>query len=125
MVIPGGSPYAPPMVTVALYGRSLALSSIGAGLEPRAWLRLVPLDAPPPELARQLEAVEANVVIFDIASAHPDALALWRSRPNLLLIGVDMASDDAIVLSRTSTRVATTNQLLHIIRGARPVESNA
>ena len=56
--------------------------------------------------------------------------ALLRTRqaskplpPGLLLIGVDMASGAATVLSRTSTHVATTDELLHVIRGERPVES--
>lgn len=113
------------MVTVVLWGQSLALSSIGASLKTQKWLRLVPLDAEAFDIARLLAAAEADVVIFDLAAARPDAFALWKMCPSLLLIGVDVASDSAVLLSRTSTRVATTNDLLELIRGEVPVESGS
>lgn len=119
----GGSPYPPLMATVVLYGQSLALSSIGASLRRQKWLELVSLDAAVPGLANVLAAMEADVVIFDLVAEHPDALTLWKTRPGLLLIGIDMASGTATVLSRTSTHVATTDELLHVIRGESPVES--
>ncbi len=96
------------MRTVALYGTSLALSSIAATLAGRAGLRVVP--------APELGALQPDVIIFDLAAPRSDFnIALWRARPEVLLIGVDLGSDRMYVLSGRPARVLTLENLYQAI----------
>jgi len=102
--------------TVVLYGNSLVVSSIGASLRERAGLQILTIDAALPDAAQQLSAPRPDVVIFDLATAQPDfAIALWKAQPNILLIGVDLKTGHALVLSGQASRVLTTDDLLHVI----------
>ncbi len=104
------------MRTLALCGNSLVMSSISAGLRDRAELRLVHLDATAPEAEQQLDALEPDAVIFDLASAEADrAVALMKSHPRFLWIGVDLAANKALVLSGQSTCVRTGDDLMQLI----------
>src|SRR5512143_1895174 len=96
------------MRTVALYGNSLVISSIGASLQGRAGLEVKCVDATRPDAASQLTALQPDVVICDLAMAEPVfTIALWKARPRLLLIGVDLKTGQALVLSGQSSRLLT------------------
>ena len=111
--------------TVVLYGNSLVVSSIGASLQCRAGLRVLPLDAALPDAAQQLSALQPDVIIFDLATTLPnDAIRLWRALPALLLIGVDLSKGAALVLSGQPARMLTTNDLLHVIESHATSESS-
>ncbi len=104
------------MLTAALYGDSLLLAGIGASLERRAGLRVLPIDATPPGAAERLSELRPDVVVFDLAAACPESvLALWKARPHFLLIGVDLASDRAVFWSSQSWRVLSADELIGLI----------
>ncbi len=104
------------MRKVALYGNSLVLSSIGASLHGRAELQVSCVDATLPDVASRLKVLQPDVVIFDLAMAQPEfALALWKARPRLLLIGVDLTTGQALVLSGQPSRLLTMDDLLQVI----------
>ncbi len=104
------------MHTVILYGNSLALSSIGASLREQAGLRVLPVDAALPDAARQLCELHPDVILFDLATAQPDfSIALLKARPHTLLIGVDLGTGKALVLSSQTSRALTTDDLLQVI----------
>jgi len=106
------------MRTVALYGNSLVVSSIGASLQGRAGLQVSSVDATLPDAASRLGALQPDVVIYDLAMAQPEfALALWKAQPNLLLIGVDLTTGQALVLSGQPSRLLTMDDLLQVIEG--------
>ena len=106
----------PDIRTVALYGNSLAVSSVGASLQGCAGLKVLRLDAALPDAAQQLSALQPDILIFDLAATRPnDAIGLWKARPALLLIGVDLAMGEARVLSGQPARALTTDDLLHVI----------
>jgi hypothetical protein len=106
----------PEIRTVVLYGNSLAVSSIGASLQGRAGLQVLPLDAALPDAAGQLSALQPDILIFDLAATLPnDALRLYKARPALLLIGVDLATRSAVVLSGQPARALTTDDLVQVI----------
>ncbi len=92
------------------------MSSISAGLRDRAELQLVHIDATMPEAQQQLNALEPDAVIFDMASAEADcAVALMKSHPRFLWIGVDLASNKTLVLSGQSCCVRTSDDLMQLI----------
>jgi hypothetical protein len=99
------------VLTVVLYGNSLALSGVGASLEAHPGLRVVQVAA----AADALSAFEPDVIVFDLAAAQPDVFALWRQHPHVLPIGVDMLEHRAVVYSEQSSRAWTTDDLLRVI----------
>ena len=105
------------MQTVALLGSSLAISSIGASLQGCRGLQVVAVDVPMQDAAQHLGVLQPDVVIFDLTAAQPDfAITLWKARPGLLLIGVDVARGKALVLSGQAARALTTEDLLQVIQ---------
>ncbi len=104
------------MQTIILYGRSLALSSVGACLDGREGLRVVHVGTGLLGTARGTDELRPDVVIFDVTAMQPGfAVELLRSKPGLLLIGVDLANRRALVLSSQTSRVLTTDDLVHVI----------
>jgi len=111
------------MQTVVLFGSSLVVSSIGASLQGCSGLQVMAVDleasatAAMPSAAQRLAALRPDVVLFDLAAAQPDfAITLWKAQPDLLLIGVDLATNQALVLSGQPTRALTTEDLLQVIQ---------
>ncbi|HNS51554.1 MAG TPA: hypothetical protein PKO09_10280 [Anaerolineae bacterium] len=103
---------------VILYGKSLILGSVGASLRGRPDLEVVPLAPPLPE-ARELEALAPAAILFDLEAAQPDAaLRLLKGHPRLLLIGIDPAGDEILILSGRQERAAAVADLLSVIQGA-------
>jgi hypothetical protein len=108
------------MLTVALYGSSLVLSSIGAALAAQPGIHVHAVNTIDPGPERLPDELGADVVVFDMAVLAPETFALWRASPDVLLIGVDIASDMAIVFSREFTHVGTTSELVQVIRTHAP-----
>ena len=112
------------MRTVAIYGSSLVVSSIGASLEHRAGLRVLSFDAATPGAAERLRAMHPDAIVFDLASKQFDsAVALWKAQPHVVLIGVDMAADQMLVLSGESSHVFTPDDLVQVIEARAPAET--
>jgi hypothetical protein len=99
------------VLTVVLYGNSIALAGVGASLGARPGLRIVQATA----AADVLSTLDPDVIVFDLAAAQPDVVALWRLCPNVLPIGVDMLEHRAVVFSERSSRALTTDDLLRVI----------
>lgn len=104
------------MCTIVLYGNSLAVSSVGASLQDRAGLNIVPVNYGLTEPASELNALEPDILIFDLSVTQPSfAMALLRLRPGLLLIGVDLMTSKALVLSSRTSSALTTEDLVQVI----------
>ena len=101
---------------VVLYGNSLVVSSIAASLADQPHLTLCRLETPVPDLAQRIASLVPDVLIFDLAAAHPDyAITLLQEYPRLLLIGVDVASARTLVLSGRQSQALTIDDLIHVI----------
>jgi len=112
------------MQTVVLIGNSLLMSSIGASLQASAGLQVLTVDAEVHDAAHRLGVLQPDVVLFDLGAAQPDfAVTLWKGQPDLLLIGVDLATNQALVLSGQRTRAYTTEDLLQVIQRRDPDEA--
>jgi len=102
------------VLKVVLYGNSLALSGVGASLEARPGLQLLQVE-PRDGSTEALGALAPDVVVFDLATSRPDVMALWRACPHALPVGVDLLKHQALVFSRESTSVLTSDDLLRVI----------
>lgn len=101
------------MLTVALYGNSLVLAGIGAQLERRTGLQPLTIDAALPGAIERLSALRPDVVLLDLGTTQPDpVMALWKARPELLLIGVDLDADRMLILSGQPARALTAEELI-------------
>jgi hypothetical protein len=106
------------MQTVVLYGNSLVVSTFGASLEGLPGLRLLRVEPAAPGMEEQLCAIQPNIVIFDLAAEHTDfAVSLWKTMPDLLLIGVNPDSSQMLVLSGRQRQAQSVEDLLSIIQG--------
>ncbi len=104
------------MLTLALYGNSLVLASIGARLERRTGLQPVTIDAALPGALDRLSSLQPDVVLVDLGTTQPDpVMALWKARPDLVLIGVDLAADRMLVLSGQPVRALTAEDLIETL----------
>jgi hypothetical protein len=104
------------VLKVVLYGNSLALSGVGASLEGHPGLDLVRVDATKAS-AETLRGLQADVVVFDLATAQPDVVALWRRHPAVLPIGVDLLEHQVVVFSGEPSPAVTTDDLVRVIEG--------
>jgi hypothetical protein len=109
------------MLTVALYGSSLTLRSIGALLQHPAGLHVVevnPTSAPPGTLPP-----DTDVLLFDLPTAlTASILSLWHGHPRLALIGIDLQRHEAFLVSGRRMRVQTPVDLVRLIEGCAPSE---
>ncbi len=104
------------MLTVALYGNSLVLAGIGARIERRAGLHPVTIDAALPGAVEKLSALQPDVVVVDLGTAQPDpVVALWKARPELVLIGVDLGAGRMLILSGQPARSLTAEDLIETL----------
>lgn len=103
------------MLTVALHGTSLALSALGAALRERIEADVVAIDARRPNAVRCLAALTPDVVVFDLDALPPDLLALWKGNEHILLIGLDMGTQRALVLSGAPASAVTVDDPVSLI----------
>jgi hypothetical protein len=104
------------MRTVILYGNSLAVSSVGASLRECEGLHVLRLGTGMPDSVSELTRLQPDVVIFDLTATQPNfPVALLRTKPGLVLVGVDLRTAKVLVLSGQTCHVLTTDDLLQVI----------
>lgn len=103
------------MHTVALCTNSVVVSSIGANLEGRAGVNVVRIDPRLPDATRRLSDLCPDVAIVDLSSGQSEPISLLRRFPRVLLIGVDMNSNELLLLSGAPARPLTMENLMQMI----------
>lgn len=102
--------------TIALYGNSLIVSSIGASLVNQPSLTLHQLDTGTSDLAQYMKSEHPDVLIFDLATDYPNSpITLLKEHPRLLLIGIDISNAKMLVLSGQQSQALTIDDLTHVI----------
>ncbi len=102
--------------TLVLYGASLSVSAIGAALAGKPGWDVIPMDSASAAATERLRQLCPNVILFDLTAARPDAaISLLAEHPKLLLIGVDLANHQALVLSGEQSKLFTTDDLVRLI----------
>jgi hypothetical protein len=99
---------------VFLWDDALSTTSVGASLQGQPGLDVRGFSPEGVDLA----AVDGDVVIIsDLSRMAASATApLFRQRPDLLFIGLDMATHQAVVVLGRQTQMDTTQDLLATIR---------
>ena len=74
------------MRTLVLYGASLSVAAIGAGLAGKPGWQVIPLDSVSPAATRRLCRLRPDVVLFDLAAAQPEAaIPLLKELPDVVV----------------------------------------
>jgi len=103
--------------TVAFYGNSLLMASLGATLSEQDDLRLEYVDPEGTESASELQALDPDVILFDLTTARLGLmLSLFQALPQTRLIGVDPDGKRLLVLSGRDSKGLEVSDLLQAIR---------
>jgi len=112
--------------SVLIFGNSLNLTGIGACLRLEEALDIVDIDPQDTNAKQRLEAMTPAVILFDLLNPPNDLdLALLRSKPRLLLIGVDPSSDEVLVLTGKRSKVFCAYELTQLILKHTEVNASA
>jgi hypothetical protein len=110
-----------------LYGNSVFLAGIKAEFENLLTLELVSMDAGSPDVAGQIRASSPCLVLFDLTEAQTastltelSSMTFLRGLPGLQLIGVDLSSDELLVLSSYPLPVYNLAELIKVIQYVSP-----
>ena len=102
--------------SVVIFGRSLNLAGIGTCLKREEGLEVYEIDPQNPGARQQLEDLTPAVILFDMSDPPNDLdMAFLRSKPGLLVIGVDPSSDEVLFLKGQCSRVVTAGELSKLI----------
>jgi hypothetical protein len=91
-------------------------SSVAESLRGCAGLEVLQLEVADFDPGPKSTTVSPHAVIVDLSVVQLDSLSvLLRKYPDLLLVGIDPASDEVMVLSSHPARAMSTDALLQII----------
>jgi hypothetical protein len=103
-------------IRVVLYGSSLYMAGLAASLKTNPSLNVIHIHAGSPAFEHCRQAQVPAAFVFDLGEMSADlALSQLRACPGLMLIGVDAASEDILVLSGQRARALTMNDLAQLI----------
>jgi DNA-binding NarL/FixJ family response regulator len=101
---------------VVLYGDSVFLEGIALDLKNQPTMDVLTLAVDEGEAVQRLAALRPEVIIYDLAQSPGDwALPLLPQCPNLRLIGLDMAAEQALVVSGAWSAAASLQDLAALI----------
>jgi hypothetical protein len=106
------------MRKVALYGNSVFMAGVEAGLKSRDGIEVIHIDASLPNAAQELEVLNPAAVIFDLSSPPTlrFGLPFIREHLGLPFIGLDVTSNTVLVLSCQQYTALTVDDLAQVIR---------
>ena len=103
-------------IRVVLYGSSLYMAGLAASLKTNPSLNVIHIHAGSPAFEHCRQAQAPAAFVFDLGEISADlVLSQLRACPGLLVIGVDAASEDILVLSGQRARALTMNDLAQLI----------
>jgi hypothetical protein len=104
---------------IIVYGDSVVLDGVRASLKRASQLEIISLDQPPASLAENLPDLHPQAVIFDLGSVSPDFPLALLHQSNLVLIGIDPETHQALVWSERHLSELSMQELVEIIQGER------
>jgi hypothetical protein len=101
---------------IVLYGDSLLLVAIRSCLAGFPALEVILQNVSPAPALSDFCAIQASVVIFDLAEFRSETvLSLIENKPDLLIIGLDSAGERMLLLSGQKAHTMTANRLVQLI----------
>ena len=101
---------------VVLFGDSLLMDAVAAGLSGRQELDMVQLDASITGEER-LRSLCPDLVIFDLDTPHPGFIVRFlKNQPGVPLFGLNAISNKVIAISSQAHTTLTTDDLSQMIR---------
>ncbi len=99
-----------------MYGDSLILEGIRANLHNCPDLEIIAL-VPPLPLTREIGALSPDVIIFDLeASRVEKIIPLLQTRPQLLLVGIDLSTNQMLLWSGEHSHAMSMQDLVQAIQ---------
>lgn len=102
--------------SVVLYGDSLILAGVRADLAGIPSLEVTVLDDPLDRPLEELLLLNPSVIIFDLGALQRDFPLSILQKPDLLLIGIDPETHQALVWSGRQAPAVVAGDLLEIVR---------
>jgi hypothetical protein len=100
---------------VVLYGDTLILDGIRASLENCPGLEVLILDGSLDEPFEELRRLRPAAIIFDMGSVSTDFPLAILQQPNLLLIGIDPATDQMLLWSGEHSHALSMQDLVRAV----------
>lgn len=106
-------------LVVALCGNSLFLAGVETSLRDRPEFDVVKIDATLLNAEQRLKYLHPNIIIFDRGDTRLDTLPgmtqLFKQSPGVIVIGLDLTSNDITVLSGQSRSATKVEDLVEAI----------
>ncbi len=103
---------------VVLYGSSLYMAGLAAGLKTNPSLDVIHIHSGAPVCEQYREAQAPAAFVFDIGEMPADlVLVQLRACAGLILIGVDAASEDILLLSGQQVHAVTMSHMVQLVSG--------
>ena len=99
-----------------LYGDSLILEGVRARLACDPSLEVIMLDSPLDKPLEQLRRLNPAVIIFDLSAIQPDFPLAMLQHPDLLLVGINPETHQALVWSGREAAAFAAADLMEILQ---------
>lgn len=101
---------------IILYGDSLILEGVRAELAGNPVLEVIMLDHPLDKPAEELRTLNPSVIIFDQGALQSDFPLAMLQQPDLLLIGINPETHQAMVWSGRQAAAVAAADLIEILQ---------
>ena len=99
-----------------LYGDSLILEGVRAELAGNPGLEVIPFDQSLDKPLEELRALNPSVIIFDLGALQPNFPLSMLQRSDLLLIGINPETHQALVWSGRQAAAVDAANLIEILQ---------
>ena len=101
---------------ILLYGNSVILGAIGASLRRCSQFEVTTM-ASPLQKMQKLDAVNPDILLFDLETIHTEAVfSKLKTNPSLLLVGISPDINLVKIWSGRQVRELSTQDLLELIK---------
>lgn len=101
---------------LALCGESLLIEGIEASLQDREGVEVVLLDTSQPGAVQDLDKLSPDIIVFDLTPSQLTCVfSFLRTQTDVVLIGLDINSDLALILSGERCMLPTVADLMQVI----------
>jgi DNA-binding NarL/FixJ family response regulator len=116
MAEPAGAQKVTRVRVLALCGESLLIEGIEASLRDREGVEIVLLDTSQPDTVQVLDKLSPDIIVFDLTPSQLNCVFTFlRTHTDIVLIGLDLDRDLALVLSGEWRRLPTVADLMQVI----------